>query len=112
MLGDLIYEAKSKVRGIRVLDVEGGIPKIEVNIIQNGTLKGRTEATNIVTYWNIPQSGEAYYVEGKGVFMAKDDRRTSSTTGNKLAFLDNIVGVFEYEADEMGNSEGKVWEWK
>lgn len=36
---------------------------------------------------------------------------TSSTTG-KLAFLNNMVGVFEYETDEMGNSEGKIWEWK
>ena len=70
----------------------------------------------------------AYYAVGKGVFMTKDDgsemvtwtrhqleqrRRdvgsifcsTSSTTGNKLAFLNNIVGVFEYDADKMGNSE-------
>lgn len=31
--------------------------------------------------------------------------RTSSTTGNKLAFLNNIVGVFEYDAYKMGNSE-------
>jgi hypothetical protein len=31
--------------------------------------------------------------------------RTSSTTGNKLAFLNNIVGIFEYYADKMGNSE-------
>jgi hypothetical protein len=36
---------------------------------------------------------------------------TSSTTG-KLAFLNNMVGVFEYTTDEMGNSEGKIWEWK
>jgi hypothetical protein len=34
---------------------------------------------------------------------------TSSSTGNKLAFLNNIVGVFEYDADKMGNS--KI-EWK
>ena len=36
---------------------------------------------------------------------------STSTTG-KLAFLNNMVGVFEYETDEMGNSEGKIWEWK
>ena len=30
MLEDLIYEAKGKVTGIRVLNVKGGIPKIEV----------------------------------------------------------------------------------
>ena len=33
---------------------------------------------------------------------------TSSTTDNKLAFLNNIVGVFEYDADETGNSK-KYW---
>jgi hypothetical protein len=36
---------------------------------------------------------------------------TSSTTG-KLGFLNNVVGVFEYEVDENGNSGGKIWEWK
>jgi hypothetical protein len=143
MLGDLIYEAKGKVTSIRASDVKDGKPKIEANIIQNGTLKGGIEATNTVTYWSIlrPGEGGTYYAEGKGVFMAKDDpsgiatwsgygighqlgqrRRdigsvfcrtsSSSTNGNKLAFLNNIVGVFEYEADEMGNAEGKIWEWK
>ena len=136
MLGDLIYEAKGKITGYKVLDVKG--PKIEVTIAQNGTLKGGTEATDIVTYWSIPRPGGAYYAEEKGVFMVKDDPsematwtgqgiayysgqkrrdvgsvfcRTSSATG-KLAFLNNMVGVFEYETDEMGNSEGKIWEWK
>ena len=102
-------------------------------------MKGGIEATDTVTYWSIPRSGGAYYAEGKGVFMAKDDPnematwtgqgiahysgqkrrrdvgsvfcRTPSTTG-KLAFLNNLVGVFEYETDEMGNSSGKIWEWK
>jgi PleD family two-component response regulator len=41
--------------GYRILDVEG--PKIEASITQNGTLKGGTEAIDIVTYWSIPQPG-------------------------------------------------------
>jgi hypothetical protein len=130
MLGALVYEAQGKIAGYRILDVEG--PKIEVTIIQNGTLRGGIEATDTVTYWSIPRSGGAYYAEGKGVFMAKDNLsematwtgqgiayysgqkrrdvgsvfcRTPSTSG-KLAFLNNMVGVFEYETDEMGNSSG------
>jgi hypothetical protein len=136
MLGDMIYEAKGKIVSYRVLDVEG--PKIEVTIIQNGTLKGGIEATDTVTYWSFPRSGGAYYAEGKGVFMAIDDpsematwtgqgiahysgqkRRDvgsvfcrTSTTNSKLDFLNNMVGLFEYQTDEMGNSEGKIWEWK
>jgi hypothetical protein len=36
--------------------------------------------------------------------------RAGSTTGLP-AFLNNMVGVFEYEVDENGNSGGKIWEW-
>jgi hypothetical protein len=36
--------------------------------------------------------------------------RTNST--GKMSFLNNIVGVFEYEVDESGNTTAKVWEWK
>jgi hypothetical protein len=35
----------------------------------------------------------------------------ASTTG-KLSFLNNIVGIFEYEGDESGTTSYKVWEWK
>jgi hypothetical protein len=137
MLGDLVYEAQGKVTSYRVIDVAEG-PKIEVTIIQNGTLKGGIEATDMVTYWSVPRPGGAYYAEGKGVFMVKDNpsetamwtgqgiahysgqkRRdvgsvfcSTSSTSSKLAFLNNMVGVFEYETDENGNSGGKIWEWK
>jgi hypothetical protein len=36
--------------------------------------------------------------------------RTNST--GKMSYLNNIVGVFEYEVDESGNTAAKVWEWK
>ena len=31
---------------------------------------------------------------------------------NKLAFLNHLVGVNEYEVDGLGNYEHKLWEWK
>ncbi len=34
------------------------------------------------------------------------------TTSAKLAHLNNIAVVFEYETDENGNTHGKFWEWK
>ena len=84
MLGDLVYEAKDKVAGYRVLDVAEG-PKIEVTIIQNGTLKVGIEAMDTVTYWSIPRSGGAYYAEGKGVFMVKDNpSETATWTGQGI----------------------------
>jgi hypothetical protein len=35
--------------------------------------------------------------------------RAAPPTG-LLAFLNNMVGVFEYEVDENDNSGGKIWE--
>jgi hypothetical protein len=76
----------------------------------------------------------AYYAEGKGLFMTKDDsnetatwtgqeiahysgrkRRdvgsvfcsTSSSTTGKLGFLNNVVGVFEYGVDRMAILGGR-----
>ena len=140
MLGDLIYEAEGELMNMRVISVEEARPKIEVTILQSGLLKG-IEATSIVRYSSIPrEQGGAIYTEGKGVIMTKnsdDNNETATWTGQgtahysgqtrrdvgsifcrtpssngKLAFLDNMVGVFEYESDESGASRGKIWEWK
>jgi hypothetical protein len=35
-----------------------------------------------------------------------------SSAGSKLAFLNNMVGVFESEIDADGNFSEKEWEWK
>jgi hypothetical protein len=39
-------------------------------------------------------------------------RTPPASNGGKLSYLNNMVGVFEYEGDEMGNCSSKVWEWK
>ena len=35
-----------------------------------------------------------------------------TTSTGKLAFLNNVVGVFEAEIDLDGNVTEKIWEWK
>ena len=131
MLGEQVYEAKGKLTGQRVLDVEG--PKIDT-FSASGTMKG-VEITHIATFWTIPQ-GNGLYGQGQGVITTRREIATetgrgighlvdsgkkvkfrgsffykTSSTG-KLAFLNNMVGIFEYEADEAGNNLEKVWEWK
>jgi len=135
MLGEQICEAKGKLTGQRVLDVEG--PKIEYSFSASGTMKG-VEITHIATFWTIPQ-GNGLYGQGQGVITTRDGSEEMATeTGRgighltdggkkvkfrgsfffktpstgKLSFLNNMVGVFEYEADEAGNTLEKVWEWK
>lgn len=136
MLGDLISEEKGKIASQRVLDVEGGIPKIETSFSATGNYRG-VETTATITYWSTPRPGGAIYGEGQGVIMSKDGQEMATWTGQgigrftspgkirftgslffstastgRLSFLNNLVGVFEYETDESGNTSAKVWEWK
>ena len=34
------------------------------------------------------------------------------TSSQKLARLNNVCGVFEYEVDPAGSTTTKIWEWK
>jgi hypothetical protein len=36
----------------------------------------------------------------------------SGYEGGNLTFLNNMVAVFEYEVDELGNCFSKTWKWK
>jgi len=139
VLGELIEEESGKITGQRVLDVEG--PKIETSFKMNGKFGG-IEGSDIGTYCTVMREGSepgVMYGEGQGVIITKDGQgmatwtghgigrftapgkisfrgsvfyRTTSTGGGKISFLNNVVGVFEYEVDEQGNSSTKVWEWK
>src|SRR6476659_10491417 len=127
MLGDLISEEKGKISSQRVLDVEGGIPKIETSFSATGNYRG-VETTATITYWSTPRPGGAIYGEGQGVLMSKDGQEMATWTGQgigrftspgkirftgslffetsstgKLALLNNLVGVFEYEKDDYRN---------
>jgi hypothetical protein len=58
MLGDIIYETKvGKLIGTRLISVEEGIPKIEVTISQEGTLRTGKDASNLVTFWSESAKG-------------------------------------------------------
>jgi hypothetical protein len=136
MLGDQIGEAKGKITSQRILDVEG--PKVEYSLSAEGRMK-EIDITHMATFWTIPRGNGVLHGEGQGVITTKDGSgemateigrgigkitdggkkvqfrgsfffRASST--GKLAFLNNIVGIFEYEGDEAGNTSEKIWEWK
>lgn len=64
------------------------------------------EDVNELATWT--GQGIAYYSGSKRRDVGSVFCRAASTTG-LLAFLNNMVGVFEYEVDENGNSGGKIW---
>ena len=126
MLGELLFESKGKITGQRVLSVENGIPKFEVSIAGTGIFTGSLEVTTTWTYWAIQRPDGTSNSEGQGVIMTKDGREMATATGrtegkmvesgkmryvgaifyethseNKLAFLNRLIGVNEYEVDAL-----------
>ena len=126
MLGELLFESKGKITGQRVLSVENGIPKFEVSIAGTGIFTGSLEVTTTWTYWAIQRPDGTSNSEGQGVIMTKDGREMATATGrtegkmvesgkmryvgaifyethseNKLAFLNHLIGVNEYEVDAL-----------
>jgi len=137
MLGELMFESRGRVIGQRVLSVENGIPKFEISLAGTGIFAGDLEVTTTWTYWAIQRPDGTSFSEGQGVIMTKDGRNMATATGraegkkvesgkmryvgvifyethseNKLAFLNHLVGVNEYEVDALGNYEHRLWEWK
>jgi hypothetical protein len=135
MLGEQIAESKGKIIGQRVLDVEG--PTIETSVSVSGSMKG-TQVKETLTFEGKPTttSKGVLHGKGKGVIMAGESELAtytgegvgrpsssgsinwrgsifySTSSNGKLAFLDNLIGVFEVEIDVEGNFSEKIWEWK
>jgi hypothetical protein len=137
MLGQLLFESRGRITGQRVLSFENGNPKLETSIEGTGIFTGSLEVTTTWTYWAIQRFDGTSYSQGKGVIMTKDGREMATAIGhaegkiddsgkmryvgaifyethsaNKLAFLNHLVGVHEFEVDASGNYEHRLWEWK
>jgi hypothetical protein len=139
MLGEQYAELKGKITGQRVLDVEG--PIIETSVSTTGTVKG-AQVQEMITLIGTPttERGVIHGI-GKGVLMTigggggepematytgegigrmdssgsikwRGSVFSRSSSGGKLSFLNNMIGIFESEIDAAGNFSEMVWEWK
>jgi hypothetical protein len=133
-LGDPLLEEKGRITSQK----EMGPDKTEYSFSANGTLKGNLNITNIGTFWTISRGDNVTYGHGQGAIMTKDDSEEkanytfviigniteegkpvfrgssvyNTTTTGMLAFLDNLIGIYKGEIDEMGNFVSYEWEWK
>jgi hypothetical protein len=120
--------------------VEG--PTIETSVFVSGTMKGVQvqEMLTFIGTPMIAEKGVIHGI-GKGIVMTAGSggetemvaytgegvgRFSSSSgsikwrgsvffrtsTGDKLGFLNNLIGVFESEIDAAGNFFEKAWEWE
>lgn len=131
MLGDLIGEFRGKVTGVRVLS-EG---RVETSEQGSGSILG-IDATMLATAISTPLPNGVLMGEGEAIVTTADDevvvirkngigwstgkgRKASkrgvffhSTQSQRLARLNRVVGVWEFESDENGDWHAKIWEWK
>jgi len=134
-LGKPFFEAKGKVIGTRILDVNSVSPKIEYSFLFNGMMNGVNVSATETSSVSFRPNGTGYGV-GQGLIRASDGEVAtyngqgfgqttnggativhglhiySTTSTGKLAFLKNVVGIEEYDLDLMGNISVKEWAWK
>ncbi len=135
MLGEQIGEETGQITGMRVLPDEGAGPKVEVSYQASGTLLG-THVNDMGTYVSVTRPDGTLFGDGQGVAMTDDGEMASwrgqgvgrftgpggavayrgaifyQTTSQRLARLNGIAAVFEYESDGSGKTTIKTYEWK
>jgi len=130
------YQAEfGKLIGQTVLNT-GGVPQIQESIIENGTMNGVGNVTNLETWVDTFKSPAIAYGVGQGILTTKDKQRAtwiahdigrtndnngaityhgvmffSSNSTGKLAFLNNLEGLYITEVNGSKQTT-KMWEWK
>ena len=135
MLGEFLGEENGQITGTRVLPSQGHGPAIEVSFQASGNLLGHA-TTDMGTYTATPRPDGCLAGEGQGIVMTADGESAAwtaqgvgrvtgkgleaswrgalfyTTQSAKLARLNGIAIVFEYEVDANGKTNAKTWEWK
>ena len=130
MLGELIGETKGKRIVRRVLSTEP--PTVEVSFEDSGNILG-VASNGFGTYTSSVRTDSSAYGEGEGLMATADGEMIRwkgsglgkfgpsgalsyrgilyyRTASQKLARLNNIREVFEYEVDPSGSTTSRVWE--
>ena len=120
----------------RVLPTYGSNPRFETSVEGGGTLLGKSVKFS-ATYWSEVRADRSLYGEcpNSGVFMTQDGEVATfiasgavgftseggaffrgavyfQTSGSKLARLNGICGVHEWDVDAEGTGKWVIWEWK
>ncbi len=135
MLGEQLAEETGQITGMRVLPDEGAGPKVETSFQLSGTLLG-IPVSDTGTWVSVTRLDGIFFGQGQGVVMT-DEGETETwrgqgvgrftghgmavswrgalypqTTSERLARLNGIAAVFEFDVDEKGKVVVKTYEWK
>jgi len=133
MIGEVIAEGKGARTGRRILATEPQF-SVEVSFEEATKLLG-ADGMNIGTYSSSNKPDGSLYGQGEGVFATMDGEFVTwhgmgvgrfqaggavsyrgslsyRTTSAKLARINAMAGVFEFEVAPDGTTKSTVWEWK
>ena len=133
MIGEQIAEGRGHRTARRVVCTEPHF-KVEVSFEDATKLLG-VEGVNIATYVSTTKPDGSLHGEGEGVFATLEGDLVTwkaigvghfgaagstsykgsisyKTLSSKLARLNGLAGVFEFDADASGNTHSKIWEMK
>jgi hypothetical protein len=135
MLGETIGEANGRCTGVRVLSVDAGSPQLEISAQGTGKAMG-VPFTDMITYSQVMRPGGVLYGEWEMVWLTDDGEVVTSkgfgvgrptgpgfaesfaaagsvqTTSKRLAHLNGVAIIGEFDADEQGNYRWTAVEWK
>jgi hypothetical protein len=135
MLGEQISEMTGQITGMRVLPDEGHGARVEASFQQSGTLLG-VHVNDMGTYTSVTRPDGTLFGDGQGVTMTEDGEMATwrgqgvgrftgrggavsyrgavyfQTASERLARLNSMAVVFEYETDESSKTTVKDYEWK
>ena len=139
IFGEPIYKETSRQSSNSiVLNVEDDIIKTQDSYAATGILKNVgnvTDKSNFITTYQT-DAGNTSTSTGKGIITTKDGEIATYTgqdlgitdkngidtyrgilifqtnSDGKLAFLDNLIGLYEYKSWSDGRKSGIIWEWK
>ncbi len=133
MIGEVIAVGQGKRTGRRVVATEPQF-SIEVSFEEASKLLG-VECMNLGTYTSSSKPDGSLYGQGEGVIATMEGEFVTwhgmgvgrlqaggavsyrgflsyTTTSAKLARINAVGGVFEFEVAQDGSTKSTVWEWK
>lgn len=129
----LIGEGRGKRSGRRVLATQ---PQFNVEVsFEDATNLAGVDGVNIGTYQSTSKPDGSLDGRGQGVFAASDGQIVTwqaigvgrfteggavryrgtisyTTSSAKLAHLNSVAGVFEFDVDRDGNTHSKLFDWR
>jgi hypothetical protein len=135
MLGEVIGEANGTVTSIEVVSVEQGSSKLKVSLRGSGKAMG-VAFTDLITYTRVEKVEGIILGDGEAVWLTEDGEVCTwkgfgigkpsgvggaetdavcgwfQTKSAKLAILNTIATIVEYDLDDNGNYHWTAYEWK